>query len=124
MRSRLNAARPWLALFALCALFEAPALLLAEPVRPTGELFALVTAWFASRALPPRAGRPLRLLLGTCTALLLLYRIDRILFWLFMGEEPLLYDQLFMLRHLFVLFSDLWSWQVAASLLGVALGIA
>jgi hypothetical protein len=125
MRFRLNAARPWLALLALCALFEAPALLLLdEPVRLTGELFALITAWFASRALPVRAGRPLRILLGAGTALLLLYRTDRIVFWLFMGEEPLLYDQLFMLRHLFVLFSDLWSWQVALSLVGVVIGIA
>jgi hypothetical protein len=124
MRSRLNAARPWLALLALCALFEAPALLLAEPVRPTGELFALLTLWFASQALPLRAGRPLRVLLGACTTLLVLYRVDRIVFWLFMGEEPLLYDQLFMLRHLFVLFSDLWSWQVAGALFGIALGIA
>jgi hypothetical protein len=124
MRSRLNAARPWLALLALCALFEAPALLLAEPVRPTGELFALLTAWFASRALPARAGRVLRVLLGACTVLLLIYRTDRIGFWMFMGEEPLLYDQLFMVRHLFVLFGDLWSWKVAASLFGVVVAIA
>jgi hypothetical protein len=124
MRFRLNAARPWLALVALCALFDAPAALLAEPLRPTGEPFALLTAWFGSHALPPRAGRIVRALLGVMTALLVLLRIDRVVFWLFMGEEPLLYDQLFMLRHLFVLFSDLWSWRVAISLVGVAIAIA
>src|SRR3954471_23170761 len=124
MRFRLNAARPWLALVALCALFDAPAALLAEPLRPTGEPFALLTAWFGSHALPPRAGRIMRALLGVMTALLVLLRIDRVVFWLFMGEEPLLYDQLFMLRHLFVLFSDLWSWRVAISLVGVAIAIA
>lgn len=124
MRSRLNAARPWLALIALCVLFEAPALLLAEPVRPTGELFALLTAWFASQALPLRVGRVLRVLLGACTVLLLVYRTDRIGFWMFMGEEALLYDQLFMIRHLLVLFSDLWSWKMAGTLVGIVLAIA
>src|SRR5262245_344679 len=124
MRFRLNAARPWVALIALCALFEAPAALLDEPLRPTAEPFVLLTLWLASHALPARAGQVLRALLGVCTTLLLVYRADRIVFWMFMGEEPLLYDQLFMLRHLFVLFGDLWSWRMAASLLGVVVAIA
>jgi hypothetical protein len=119
MRSRLTSARPWLALLALCTLFEAPAVLLSEPVRPTGELFVLLSAWLVSRVLPARPGRLLRALLALCTTLLVLYRLDRVVFWLFMGEEPLLYDQLFMLRHLFVLFSDLWNYRVAAALAGV-----
>lgn len=112
------------ALLLLALLFEAPAIVLPEPVRPTGEVLVLLTLYVAS--LPSGVvGMALRPLLGLAAAVLVVYRLDRVAFVHFMGEEPLLYDQLFMLRHLLVLAWDLWSWQmlglVVATLVGAAL---
>jgi hypothetical protein len=115
---------PWLALLLLVAVFELPALWLPEPVRPTGEGLLLVAAWLLALRVRPPYRRALRWLLASCVVALLLERIDRVVFLQFMGEEPLLYDQIFMLRHLFVLFSDLWSWAVAGVVLGVLLACA
>jgi hypothetical protein len=110
------------ALLALALLFEAPALLLPEPVRATGEVLVLLSLYVAS--LPLGAlGLAVRTLLGFATFLLVAYRVDRIAFVHFMGEEPLLYDQLFMVRHLFVLAWDLWSWQVVGFLVATLFGV-
>lgn len=125
MASLARTQRPWLAFALLVLLFELPSVALPEPVRPTGELVLLLLAWLASRALGLGARRVLSVPLGVCTVVLLVARLDRAIFVGFMGEEPLLYDQLFMLRHLFVLLGDLWSWSVAGVLLAVfALGFA
>ncbi len=126
--TRSRAARPSpgpaLALLLLCGLFELPACLLPEPFRPTGELMLLLAGWLLGLRLQPRRRRLLFWLLGLAAAALALVRADRVAFLRFMGEEPLLYDQLFMLRHLLVLFSDLWSWRVGAMLSGIVVAVA
>jgi len=63
------------------------------------------------------ARRCLALLAGLLIAL----RIDQWICWLLMREEPLLYDQWFMARHLWVLIGDLMSLVTLAVLAGVAL---
>jgi hypothetical protein len=120
-RARLS---PWLAWLLLGLMFELPSAFLPEPLRITGELLVLLAVWLFGLRLGPRYRHPLNWLLGLCSAFLVLARLDRIVFLLFMGEEPLLYDQLFMLRHLFVLFGDLWSWTLAAGLAGTTLLVA
>jgi hypothetical protein len=109
-------ARPWLALLALCALFDAPLLFLPEAFVPTAEPAVLLCAWLASLRLSPGAGRAARVALGLCAGVLVLVRVDRVAFMALMGEEPLLYDQLFMLRFLAVLISDVWTPSVALGL--------
>ena len=111
-----NLLAPTLALCLLVALFEAPGFWLGAP-RPSGELVVLLSAYLASRKLA-RGGRVLRWLLAALTVFLVLYRIDRVVFLSFLSEEPLLYDQFFMLRHLYVLAGDLWSPEVAAMTAG------
>lgn len=111
-----------LALLALALLFEAPAVLLPEPMRPTGEVLVLLTLYVVS--LPAGVvGTALRALLGLAAAVLVLVRLDRVAFMHFMGEEPLLYDQLFMLRHLWVLAWDLWSWQMVGLVVAALFGV-
>jgi hypothetical protein len=121
MHEKFMAGRPWLALVALGALFELPAVLLPEPLRPTAELIVLFVVWLCSLWLPRAFGRPLRFALALGAFFLTFARIDRIAFREMMGEEPLLYDQLFLVRHLFVLIDDVWSVQVGLALLGIAL---
>jgi hypothetical protein len=58
-----------------------------------------------------------RILMGV----LYIERIDRALISALMGEVPLFYDQLFMVRHLFVLVSDLWSVRTFAIVVGALL---
>lgn len=110
------------ALLLLIALFELPSLALPEPLRPTGELLLVLGAWRLSLGLALGQGRALRVLLGVVSGALAVVRLDRMVFLWFMGQEPLIYDQLFMFRHLFVLFGDIWSWSVAGVLLAVVLG--
>jgi hypothetical protein len=116
MRSWVRSFKPWLAWLSLLILFELPGLLLSEPMRPTADVLALVAAYLLSLRVRSRVGTALRWLLASYGLLLVFYRIDRSGFIAFMGQEPLLYDQLFMVRHLLVLLSDLWSWQVGAGL--------
>ena len=67
----------------------------------------------------PRPGRALlRWLIGLVLGLFVLIRVDRAGFLMFMGQEPLAYDQLFLLRHLFVLMLDMFSPLVALGVVG------
>jgi hypothetical protein len=88
-------------------------------VRPTGEVLGLLTALGLSYRV--RAGRPIRAVLLGVAIVLGLLRIDRTVFFVLTRTEPLLYDQLFMVRHLVVLVSDLFSIQLFFSLLAAAL---
>jgi hypothetical protein len=78
---------------------------------------ALLTLGAVSYHLPK--GRVLRAGLALFAVLFVLVRIDAMIFRLLMREEPLLYDQLFMLRHLMVLMGDLWSPTALAITAGV-----
>ena len=120
--SRSGSARhAWLALAALLFLFELPSVWLAQAPRLSGEPFVLLSVWLMSLRL--RRGAVLRTAVLLATLLSVLVVLDRAGFRRFMGEEPLLYDQLFMLRHLFVLVGDLWSAQVLALLVALLLAI-
>ena len=91
-----------------------------KAVRAPGDLLALATlstAFWAS----PRAVRWACSITGAYLGILLVFDIDRMIFRFIMGSDPLLYDQVFMLRHLFVLIHDLWSLRTAAM---VALALA
>jgi hypothetical protein len=89
----------------------------------TSEVLVLLGLW----ALAPLAWLR-RGLIGLCV-FIALTQIDRQAFLRLMGEEPLLYDQLFMLRHLAVLLMDMWSgaywlWLCGGLALCGALGFA
>ncbi len=110
----------WLGLLSLWLLFELPMVIrsdIIEPaaLRPSPDILALLTLWSLSLLTP--SGRALRWVLGAWTTCLVVFRMDQVIFRLLMREEPLLYDQWFMLRHLVVLISDLAS---LGSLLAVA----
>lgn len=127
-RERLPNLTPWLAWLGLVLVFELPAFALRGRFRPCGEALLLATAVVIA-ARWPRARRGLLWAGVPCGGLLWVYRVDRVVFQRAFGDDPLLYDQLFMLRHLFVLFGDVWNLWVAAALVGViaalvALGFA
>jgi hypothetical protein len=113
---------PWLAFAALVVLFELPVVLLAEPWRPSGEPLALASVWLLGARL--RLGAWLRAATVLVGAVLMLFRIDRVAILFFLGDEPLLYDQLFLLRHLLVLIADLWNVRVAMALVALLAAIA
>lgn len=125
MRAWLQATVAFVCLLCLWGLFELPGFFLPEPLRPTGDFFVLLLLYLLSFALGQRLGRLLRWPLGLCAAILVLYRFDRAAFVLFMGQEPLLYDQLFMLKLVLVLLSDLWTKQIGLALVAApfALGL-
>jgi hypothetical protein len=123
LAAALGPALPWLALAALWLLFELPLLLRGRGVelsrlRLSLELPLLLTLWGVHVTHPAPA---LRWLLRLAAACLVLYRIDQWIFLLLMREEPLLYDQWFMLRHLGVLIGDLMSLKTLLVLCAAAL---
>src|SRR5262249_12466224 len=88
-----------LAAACLLVLLELPSFAMLDAWRPTGEAILLVCGLVASTWLNPRVARPLRMLWALLACVFLLVQVDRAVFLRFMGEEPLLYDQLFMIRH-------------------------
>jgi hypothetical protein len=99
-----SAARPWLALALLWVLFDAPLMLIEQAFRLTGELLLLLSLLLGSKWVSVRWLRAaLAGLLALAASCLVVVRLDRAVFYWLMNEEPLLYDQLFLLRHLFVL---------------------
>lgn len=115
---------PWLALVALLLSFELPTILAPDRIdlsalRPTGELLAALTIAASTRS--ARASRAIRVLLALGVLALAILRVDRTVFFLLSRSEPLLYDQLFMVRHLLVLLTDLWGYQVVLGLVALSL---
>ncbi len=109
-------ARPWLCVCALWILFDAPTIIRSggptlKGLRPSGDLLVLLTIAGLSGRFP--GTRLVRAVLVTYAALLVVIRLDYVIFMLLMRDEPLLYDQMLMVRHLFVLISDLWNPTVA-----------
>ncbi len=120
------ARNPWVALAVLWLVFELPMAFVPDgfspgAMRPTGEVLALLTAYALS--LRMRFGRPVRWLLAVFVVALLVVRLDRTLFFGITRSEPLLYDQMFMVRHFLVLLGDLWSFSFALAFLGVTAGL-
>jgi hypothetical protein len=98
--------RPWLALLALWITFAIPLTLCAlVPELSHARLDLELPLLWTLACLAPR----LRPVLAGCLGLLVAYRLDQWLCLLLMREQPLLYDQWFMARHLGVLLSDLLS---------------
>lgn len=85
-------------------------------VRPTAEAMLLISATVFALASP--RWRIWRVPLLLVALLLVVLRLDHVIFYFLMRAPPLLYDQLLMVRHLFVLLGDLWSWQLALGLAG------
>jgi hypothetical protein len=112
---------PWFAFGALALAFELPGLLSAEPFRPSGEPVVLAGLWLSGSQV--RFGAMLRMFAVSAGVLLFLHRVDQAAFQYLMGDQPLLYDQTFLLRHLFVLISDLWSLESALVALGVVAAV-
>jgi hypothetical protein len=106
--------RPFLALAALWVIFDLPSVLHVrgfsfKHFRLSGDVLAALTLGGASYLFG--WGKWLRRALYVFSGLLVLYRIDEGVFSLLMHTKPLLYDQWFLMRHLFVLLSDLFSLQ-------------
>jgi len=119
--------RAWLALALLFTLYALPDGVRDGAFRPrslrfSGDLFVILTMAAVSYRIA--WGRWVRPLFVGFAVILCLVRVDRVLMRGLMYEEPLLYDQLFMAQHLFVLISDLWSTSMALAVSGVVVGVA
>lgn len=114
---------PWLAALGLWLLFEIPAAFVPGgptllALRPTGDVLVLSTlVWCAVRA---RARPTVFRALGAVAAVALFVRVDFSAYFFSMRTPPLLYDQLFVMRHFLVLVSDLVTTGTVLSVLGFA----
>ncbi|HVW25933.1 MAG TPA: hypothetical protein VHC69_11230 [Polyangiaceae bacterium] len=124
--ARLRAISAFSAVFVLWLLFELPLAirpdgLAIRGLRFTGDFLVLLTAYFLLRR--RRGERILRRVWVVLMASLVFVRVDWTVSWLITRTRPLFYDQLFLIRHLVVLVSDLWSGPVALGLVGLVLGV-
>ncbi|HEX3594094.1 MAG TPA: hypothetical protein VHU80_03300 [Polyangiaceae bacterium] len=122
--ARPRRASPFLALASLWGLYELPTVFSPNGidlhgVRPTGDFLVLLAAY--PFVLSSEHRRVLRRIWFVCLGVLIAVRIDWTACWIITRSRPLLYDQLFLFRHLFVLVGDLWSAPMALCL--VALGL-
>jgi hypothetical protein len=76
-----------------------------------------LTVWLSTVGVARAA--PLLIALRIIALLLAFYRVDQWVCWTLLRDEPLLYDQFFMLRHLWALIGDLMSLRTALVLLAV-----
>jgi hypothetical protein len=125
-RRAISAFGPWLWLIGPWLLFELPLLLRGGELPAAGSLRlslepALLLSILGLGPRAGRAGRALRAALGMAVVCLVIFRVDQWICLLLMREEPLLYDQWFMARHLWVLIGDLMSPITSLVLAGVAL---
>jgi hypothetical protein len=110
---------PWLAVGALWLAFELPAAIAADRIavsrlRPSCDVPLLFMLWAASELRPK-----LRFLAWIALAWalsLVAYRIDVAVCAVLMRQQPVLYDQVFLVRHLLVLIMDLWDLRMAVVL--------
>jgi len=116
-------ALPWFSLALVWLSFELPPLLALGVLQLSTLRFALELPLLLTLAGFQHAygGTWSRRGLVLLAALLLTFRSDQALCWLLMRDEPLLYDQWFMARHLWVLLGDLMSVRTLAVLLAVGL---
>jgi hypothetical protein len=127
--SKVNRRVLWgaLSLIVLWLIFEIPALFHTgtprfRALRASGDLLALLTLYVVARALG--WARPVKIAALLFGVLLFVFTLDRSLFSMIMREEPLLYDQVFMLKHLWVLLSDLWNLRTAMVVVAAIFGLA
>ncbi len=119
----VRVAGPWLALFALNVLFVAPGIgkeVVDRPsalLAPSGDLLLLVAVVVLSARW--RHGVWLKRVAITTGIVLWIYLWDELVARSILYQSPPLYDQAFLLRHLAVLISDLWSWKVGLAILGI-----
>jgi hypothetical protein len=111
-------------LLAIPLLFELPAVLTTtalelSALRLSLDLPLVLTFWVATLGMQRRTF--LIVALRSVATVLILYRVDQWVCWTLLRDEPLLYDQLFMLRHLWALIGDLMSVRTALVLGAVAL---
>jgi hypothetical protein len=112
-------------------LFDLPAVLTSTELdlaalRLALDVPLLLTLWLATQG---GRSRSVRVLLRCLAAVLVIYRFDQWVCWTLLRDEPLLYDQVFMLRHLWALIDDLMSLRTVLVLLsalatGVVLGVS
>ncbi|MCA9711159.1 MAG: hypothetical protein KDK70_35295, partial [Myxococcales bacterium] len=124
---RLRAAAPWVGLLLLDAAFVLPAVAQQLPRQPllalvpSGDLLLAVTACVATAHL--RHGVWVR------RAVLLLLMLSWLYMWpamigqIVIRQAPLLYDLLFLAKHVGILVMDLWTWTRFAALLGGLLAV-
>lgn len=127
LAARLRTVSPPLSILALWFLFELPAAIRPEGIdfstmRPTGDFLALVTVYALIRG--RRSEAILRRVWVALLVVIVLVRVDFSLCWLITRARPLFYDQIFLVRHLAVLVSDLWSLQMAFGLVAIAIAVA
>lgn len=123
--------RPWFYFLALWIIFDVPHGLGPRGfdwgfLRPSIELPLMVIAYLVLDSRRDAQNGPVRLgkiLLGLLAALLMVYRLDETVWRALMRSEPLIYDQVVMARHAFVLVSDLLSWTTVVVLTLVACSI-
>lgn len=117
-------AGPWIAVVLAWLSFELPMVVAPDGVeldrlRPTGEILVALTLCFWS--VRARYGHTVRWMVASWISLLAIVRLDTVVFFVLTRAEPLLYDQLFMVRHALVLLGDLSGWPVASGILVLAL---
>lgn len=124
--SKLNRRASWLAVALLVLAFELPPMVRNEGIapllfRPSADLWIIL--WLAWWSRSRRRAGAWKTLLIIWTTTLLVFRVDKMIFYLLMRQEPLLYDQVYMLRHAAVLVSDLWSVWMGLGILGVLVAV-
>ncbi len=128
LRSWLRAAAPWLGLLLLNALFVLPSVAWQLPRRPllilspSGDLLLGVALCAAATGVRHAAWIRRGVLL--VLVLLWLYMWPALIGQIIIRQAPLLYDLLFLVKHVGVLVLDLWSWARFAALLGILAGLA
>lgn len=117
----------WTLLALLWLTFDLPTAVRSSAIVPSamqGSLDVLLLLTLAGLVALVPAARPLRFVLWTAAVVLFVIRLDQLIFTFLMREEPLLYDQWFMLRHLWVLIGDLMSFGALLVVFGALAGIA
>jgi hypothetical protein len=119
---------PWASGLLLLFLLDAPSSVRPDrwdvlAVRPCGDVLLLLTlaAWLRFRNW---RSNTLKAGVTVWVVLLVAYRLDVAIFRTITRASPVLYDQIFMAKHLLVLIGDLWGPTLALSLLAVSAAIA
>lgn len=127
LRRRLIVIAPWVGLVVINLLYVLPTALddlqraPAHTLGFSGEIITILTVGVLTAHLRYRRAIWSVLLVFALVVWLFLWDIG--LGRMFLKHPPLLYDQLFLAKHLFVLIGDIWSWGVAGVLLAVAIAI-
>lgn len=128
VRTALRTAAPWAGLLVLNALFVLPAVLWQLPRQPllllcpSGDLLVIVALCAATARW--RHGIWVRRAAMLAAVIVWLYMWPALIGQIIIRQAPLLYDLLFLLKHVGVLVLDLWSWGRFATLVAIVLALA